>query len=300
AEVAQLQTRLKQKLALEAIRGDRALWKTLSDEDKAEVERRIQSLEGAIESLALSAYRHLALMREGGVEWRNLGIPTAGERRTLSERVRNYLKNEDILLNRLSPRLVLGKAVGDVDEKPVKDIVDAFARYPHLPMVESDSVVLDALARGVQEGLFGIRIGERTYYNEPVPVNKLEYDAVLIRDQGFGIRGDTGEQPSGIREQGLGVGDQATATPTPTPLPTTPQPLTPAYRRYALRATIPSAKASEFFTGVVAQIMRQAGVDFRFTVEFTVEGELPRNLVDISINETLKQIGAQVDREHKE
>ncbi|MEN3002288.1 MAG: hypothetical protein ABDI19_10685, partial [Armatimonadota bacterium] len=82
----------------------------------------------------------------------------------------------------------------------------------------------------------------------------------------------------------------------PPPPPPPPQ----GYRRYALRATIPSAKASEFFTGVVAQIMRQAGVDFRFTVEFEVQGELPRQLIDLTIRETLKQINAQVDHEQVE
>lgn len=298
-ETAQLQTRLKQKLALEAIKNDRTLWKSLSDEDKAEVERRIQMHSDGIASLALSAYRHLALMRERGVEWSNLGIPTAGERRTLSERVRHYLKNEDILLDRLSPRLVLEKAVGNADEKPVKDIVDAFYRYPQLPMVESDSVILDALARGVQEGLFGIRSGEREYYKELIPPAALEYDAMLVRE--VGIR----EEGLGIREERLGIETPIPNTQSLTPnaqsLTPTPQPLTPnSYRRYALRAAISSAKASEFVQGVIAQIMRQAGAEFRFTVEFEVKGELPRNLVDIAIHETLKQIGAQVDHEQKE
>lgn len=298
-EMAQLQSRLKQKLALEAIKNDRTLWKSLSDEDKAEVERRIQTLSYGISSLVLSVYRHLALMRERGVEWRNLGIPTAGERRTLSERVRQYLKNEDILLDRLSPRLVMEKAVGNADEKPIKDIVDAFYRYPHLPMIESDGVVLDALGRGVQEGLFGIRASERVYYKEPVPPTALEYDAVLvrevgIREQGLGIR----EEGLGIREEEVGIREQGLGSQSLTP--NSQSLIRDAYRRYALRAAIPSAKASELVTGVIAQIMRQAGAEFRFTVEFEVQGNLPRNLVDITIPETLKQIGAQVEHEQKE
>ncbi|MDW8052828.1 MAG: hypothetical protein RMJ83_10175, partial [Armatimonadota bacterium] len=260
----------------------------------------------------------------------------------------------DILLDRLSPRLVLEKAVGDANEKPVKDIVDAFYRYPHLPMVESDSVVLDALARGVQEGLFGIRIGERTYYNEPVSVNKLEYDAVLVHEpapppppdgkisaeaiaQLLPAEGDLSVRSAfeqlwnqfsgsyanregfaqafqvalqeGI-QRGLFVVEPGAVGETLNwailyergmlKRGKMPPPPPQVYRRYALRATIHSAKASDFFMGVIAQIMRQAGADFRFTVEFAVEGELPRNLVDISISETLKQIGAQVAYEHKE
>ncbi|GIV14562.1 MAG: hypothetical protein KatS3mg021_2844 [Fimbriimonadales bacterium] len=73
----------------------------------------------------------------------------------------------------------------------------------------------------------------------------------------------------------------------------------PSYRRYKLRASVPSAKTYELVQGVLTSLMRQ-GLNFRFTIELEVQGAIPKSLVDISIRETLNQIQAEVETEEKE
>ncbi|MFN4033719.1 MAG: DUF499 domain-containing protein, partial [Fimbriimonadales bacterium] len=301
AEMDALQKRVKQLLALRTVRADANLWQSLSEEDKAQLQNRLADAEGAVEELVIGAYRWLCLWREREIEWHNLGIPTAGDRRSLSERVRRYLEAEDLLLKAISPRMMLEKAVGNAEEKPLREIVDAFYRYTHLPMIVSDEVVFEALMRGVREGLFGVRSGEQVYYKQDMLRAVLDYDAILVRHP-------TVQEPSPAATQNqidrvnearggtLPIVDERPPD-EPPPAPPTPQ---TGYRRYALRAVIPSEKMSDFTSYIIAQIMRQTGLNFRITVEFKVEGELPRELVDLTIRETLRQINAEIHHEQEE
>jgi hypothetical protein len=97
--------------------------------------------------------------------------------------VREYLQSEDILLKRIPPQRLLDKTLRpDEKEKPVEEIVAAFLKYPHLPVLESEDTVRQSIQQGVQQGLFGVRSGERVYYKEAVPDSVLEYGAVLLRE----------------------------------------------------------------------------------------------------------------------
>jgi hypothetical protein len=181
-ELQQLQRRVKQLLALEAIQRDSKLMQSLSDEDKQTVINRIDDIQSALLQLVLSAYRHLAMWRENEVKWFDLGIPTTGKQETLSSRVVSHLRKEDLLVDRVSPQLVRDKVVGADTSKPLAEVVDAFYKYPSLPMVVSPRVVLEAIQRGVQEGLFAVQIGEQVYYKKPVSLSEGEYGAVVRTD----------------------------------------------------------------------------------------------------------------------
>jgi hypothetical protein len=125
---------------------------SLSDEDKQTVITRISDIRSALPQLVLSAYRHLAMWRENEVKWFDLGIPTTGKQETLSSRVVSHLRKEDLLVDRVSPQLVRDKVVGADTSKPLAEVVDAFYKYPSLPMVVSPRVVLEAIQRGCRKG----------------------------------------------------------------------------------------------------------------------------------------------------
>ncbi len=297
--LANLQNRVRERLAYERIKRERALWETLSDEDKNTVNRRIQDFLGSEQFQVLNAYRHVALLRDGRLDWRSLGTPTAGTRETLSQRVRQFLEHDDLLLKQISPRMILDKAVSaGTNEVSVKDIVDAFFRYTHLPMVENEQVVFQAIRRGVQEGAFAVRVGERVYYQQPIPMDALNYDATLLKEPPAGSAAEpTPEEAPPEREpaQPVAVNDGHQVELLPPPASTEQ----PSYRRYKLRASVPSAKTYELVQGVLTSLMRQ-GLNFRFTIELEVQGAIPKSLVDISIRETLNQIQAEVETEEKE
>jgi len=295
-ELEQLQRRVKQLLALKAIQDDSKLMQSLSDEDKQTVINRIGDIRSALPQLVLSAYRHLAMWRENEVKWFNLGIPTAGKQETLSSRVVSHLRKEELLVDRVSPQLVRNKVVGADTSKPLAEVMDAFYKYPSLPMVVSPRVVLEAIQRGVQEGLFAVQIGERVYFKEPVSLSEGEYGATVRTDYT-----PPAAQPS---EQAAPTTDEATPTPSrviengvellPPPAPTP----APTYRRYALRARFSTDKFSDVYSSIIKPIV-ETGRSFTFTLEFEVDGELPKQVVDMRVSESARQLG-QVEHEEKE
>jgi hypothetical protein len=300
-ELEQLQRRVKQLLALEAIQRDSKLMQSLSDEDKQTVINRIGDIRSALPQLVLSAYRHLAMWRENEVKWFNLGIPTAGKQETLAARVVSHLRKEDLLVNRVSPQLIRDKVVGADASKPLAEVVDAFYKYPSLPMVETPQVVVDAVQRGVQEGLFAVQIGERVYFKEPVSLGEGEYGATVRTDYTppaaeppeptASTTGGATPTPSRVTENG---GEVLPPPPVPRPASTP----APSYRRYALRARFSTDKFSEVFSSVIKPILDESGRSFTFTIEFEIDGELPKQLVDMRVSESARQLG-QVEREEK-
>jgi len=300
-ELEQLQRRVKQLLALEAIQDDSNLMQSLSDEDKQTVINRISDIPIALPQLVLSAYRHLAMWREKEVKWVNLGIPTAGKQETLAARVANLLRKEELLVDRVSPQLVRDKVVGADTSKPLAEVVDAFYKYPSLPMVETPQVVVEAVQRGVQEGLFAVQIGERVYFKEPVSLGEGEYGATVRTDYTppaaeppeptAPTYGDATPTPPRVIENGVELlPPPAASTSASTPAP--------RYRRYALRARFSTDKFSEVFSSVIKPLLDESGRSFTFTIEFEVDGELPKQLVDMRVSESARQLG-QVEREEK-
>lgn len=182
-EFATARQQVKRFLALRAIRDDKGLLRQLTDENKKWLESKLKNAESGIAFQILSSYRHLAKAGAEGVEWRDLGLPTVGEKQSLARRVREYLRAEDILLEKISPKRLLDMALrADEKEKPVEEIMEAFLKYPHLPMLENDLVVREAIVQGVNAGIFGVRSGTRVYFREPVPPSVVEYGAVLVRE----------------------------------------------------------------------------------------------------------------------
>jgi hypothetical protein len=300
-ELEQLQRRVKQLLALKAIQDDSNLMQSLSDEDKKTVINRISDIPSALPQLVLSAYRHLAMWRENEVKWVYLGIPTTGKQETLSSRVVSHLRKEYLLVDRVSPQLVRDKVVGADASKPLAEVVDAFYKYPSLPMVETPQVVVDAVQRGVQEGLFAVQIGERVYFKEPVSLSEGEYGATVRTDYTPPVAepseptaptyGDATPTPARVIENGVEL------LPSPAASASASAPA-PRYRRYALRARFSTDKFSEVFSSVIKPILDESGRSFTFTIEFEVDGELPKQLVDMRVSESARQLG-QVEREEK-
>lgn len=299
AEAAALRERVKRYLALRAIQDDTVLVRQLSEESRRTLASKVKDAEGGLPFQVLSVYRHLAKAGETGVEWLDLGLPTVGEKGPLARRVREYLKSQELLVDKLAPHRLLEKALRpDEQEKPLAEIVDAFLRYPHLPMLESEAVIASAVAQGVATGLFGVRVGEHVYIGEPVPGSSLDYGAVLLRKEAAeatrraeagegGPRGvgASDEQSSMVKEGSAGgTGVAATGT------------ATAAISALHLRAKVPWDKLSDFLRGVVLPL-RGDGADLEVEVTLNARcalGSIKTSTLEQKVTETLRQIGAEV------
>jgi len=49
-------------------------------------------------------------------------------------------------------------------------------------MLESATVVRDAIVQGVNTGIFGVRTSDKIYFKQPIPPSAVEYGAVLVRE----------------------------------------------------------------------------------------------------------------------
>lgn len=293
-ELAAARQHIKRYLAYCAIRDDKALVRQLSEENRKGLDSKLSDLDGGMAHRLLSAYRHLAKADEHGVRWLDMGLPIVGASSVLAHRVREYLHGEDMLLSKIAPRLILEKALRpEEDEKSLSEIHEAFLRYPNLPMLENKQVLLEAIAQGVEEGTFGVRIGERVFYREKLSLSDTDASAILVRWQGV-------SSPSPPETTRMGGGQ---AAPVPVVVESDRERTPPAMGttepvEYYLRAAIPWDKFSEFVRGVVMPL-RQDGAELKVEVilEARAEGGIKQSTLEQKVRETLRQIGATIREE---
>lgn len=298
AELEGARQKIRRFLACRAIYDDKALLRQLSEENKKELERRSKDGESGTVHHLLSAYRHLAKAGEQGAQWLDLGLPTMGMKLSLTTRVLSYLRSEDMLLSKISPRRVLEKTMREEEqEKPVEEIYEAFLKYPNLPILESKEVLLNAIVQGVQEGMFGVRIGDRVYYKEKVAPSLFDAEAVLLREERIPV------QPAA--EQSIETSlEQVSPAAIFEGREVLPQAITPPVKMiqtYKLEAFIPWDRLAAFVRGVVTPL-RQDGAELtvKVTLEARAEGGIRQTTLHQKVKETLLQIGAKIIEENTE
>lgn len=288
-ELASLRQKVRRLLALRSIRDDRELWARLSEENRRKVESDIKGLQDGIEFDLRSAYRHLAKASAEGVRWEDMGIPTVGEKGSLARRVREFLKDADLLAESIAPSQLLEKALKPEEEElPLSEVKDRFLRYPHLPMLAAPDVVDRAVQAGVRGGALAVRLNDRLYISE-APAT-WEAEAVVVRP----------EKAAAMRAEAAHEGPVATGGSTGSEETTTEEKTTTVERRgiarVRLRVELPWDKVSEFYRGV---IMPLKGDDADIQLEvylqaFSPQGSIKQATLDHKVRETLAQLGAQV------
>ncbi len=284
-------------LALRSIRNDRTLYAHLSEQNRHRLDELLRDADGGLTQKLLTAYRHLTKPGRQGPETYDLGIPTVGEA-TLAKRVYDYLKAQDLLLERIAPRHLL-TALAQVEmEKPLSEVYEAFLRYPHLRVLKGWEVLEDAVRRGVEEGEFGVRVGERYYFQEPLPMEVLG-DAVLVRKEavppkegeskgqeaGKGEEAPSDETPFGTKSldsgKGLGIGKTSDRV-----------------ENYDLKVKLPWNHLSDFLRGVLIPLQR-GGAEIELLIDLRAHFRdgIPRAILEQQVRETLKQLGADVVEE---
>jgi len=279
-------------LALKAIKADKEKMKTLTEEDKKRVDERLKDADSSLWFKAVSVYRYLAKGTREGFTTFDMGIPTVGEL-TISRRVKNHLKDEEILLEKLSPKALLEKTFSKDDEsKSLGDMLEAFFKYPELPMLESVDVLKSTVAQGVQTGLLGVKIGEKDIrYLKPVSKDELTEDTLILRPEvAKEMVKEAGEAPP---VPPTGPGAEVTG-----PTPPTPQ---GAIKRIRLKAKVPWDRLSDMLRGVLIPLNREgAQIFLEIKLEAQSDAGISRDVLDLKIKETLNQIGAEVIEEESE
>lgn len=300
---AGLERSLRRFIALQEIARDKSL--SLTPSAREEVQTKLKQAEKDLPFQMIAAYRHVGWYGNGAVIWRDIGLPTVGEK-SLSGWIFQSLKNEERVLSLITPKLILERAFReDEGEKSIQEIYELFLKTPGLPCLESENVLVEAVKQGVKNRLLGVRVGTTVYFDEAVP--DLPPDALVLRPEKAAAEkqaearvtadGETAGTVSGgmvyppeEERAGAGTGPVSTAKEDRAEFPT-PHRVT----RVAVKAAVPWDKLSHIVTGVIRPL-KGAGSDPEIIIEIKAESAagFDRTTLDSKVRETLQQLGAEI------
>lgn len=278
-------------LALQRIKEDESLFKSLSDENKKTLEKKLKEAENSIPFMILNAYRYLVKVREGEIVYHDIGIPTVGEKLLLSRRVKDYLRDQEMLLEKISPKYLLEKTFGEgEDRKPVKDIWEAFLKFSNLPLLEDETVLESAIIEGVRSKALGLLVGEKIYFGDEVSEIVGVEEAFVVRSEvATGLKAKELAKAVTVEEVGpVGVTKEEIKPPVLSPKVRT-------VKGIKITARIPWDKLSDFVSGVLAPL-RQEGAELDVKIELSAESKegIKKDTLELKTKETLNQIQADI------
>jgi hypothetical protein len=277
-------------LGLKMITSDKEILKTLTESDRDRAIQWFNERDSDAWFKVISAYRHLVRGSREGLKKFDLGIPAIGERPSLSMRVKHYLKDQEVLLDKLSPKVLLEMTFSEGDErKNLVEIWEAFLKYYELPLLENESVLKNTVVKGVEDGVVGILIGDKVYYNESISPPELSEDVILVRKE---VAAKMKEEMKGIKiEKETSLAEQEGVT-------VPPQASREALRTIIIEAEIPWDKLSDLIRGVFMPLNREgAMISLRMKIEASSETGISKDTLDLKVRETLRQIGAKIIEE---
>lgn len=309
---ASLERQLRRFLALHDISSDTNISLTASARD--ELRTKLEDVKKDLPYLIIAAYRHVAWRSNGDVIWRDMGLPTVGVKPSLSERVWQYLKDEEQILSSLTPKLILDRAFGkDELEKTLQDVYDIFLKTPGLPCLESEKILIEAVRQGVRTGLLGVRIDSKLYFRETPPdlslnttivrPEKAEEEKKKCTDIATGTGGTGGYTSTKgsdnkdivIKEDKIDNMDLGGKQILSGGAEGSRQAGSPKVKRISIKASIPWDKLSQIVTGVIRPL-KACGSEPEIIIEIKAEAEsgFDRNTLDSKVKETLQQLGSSI------
>ena len=278
---------IRRFLGLKMITSDKEILKTLTESDRDRAIQWFNDKDSEAWFKVISAYRHLVKGSKEGLKNFDLGIPAIGERPSLSMRVKHYLKDQEVLLDKLSPKALIEMTFSGGDErKNLVEIWEAFLKYYELPLLENESVLKNTVVKGVEDGVFGILISDKVYYEESISPPELSEDVILVRKE---VAAKMKEEMKGIKfEKETSLTEQEGVT-------VSPQVSREALQNIIIEAEVPWDKLSDLIRGVFMPLNREgARILLRMKIEASSERGISKDTLDLKVRETLRQIGAKI------
>jgi hypothetical protein len=280
-------------LALKAINEDKEIQKTLTEVDKEKANQKLKEIDSALWFKTISVYRYLIKGSKDGIKKFDLGIPSTGEKLSFTARVKNYLKDQEELIDKLSPKVLIERTFSEKDErKNLVEIWEAFLKYYELPMLEGEYVLKDTIVKGVKDGVFGLLMNDKVWYQEIVSIPEISNEIFVLRKEvALKMKGEVKEVVS--VEKALPTLPTETLAPKKVP--------EKALRRIVLKAKVPWDKLSDLMRGVFMPLNREgARISLEVKIEAHSEEGISKDTLDLKIKETLNQIGAKIIEEEAE
>jgi hypothetical protein len=291
-ELEGFKRKIRRFLALDAIKREKETIARLSEEDRERVGNKVDEADTEVSRMVLSVYRHIGKASREDVNVFDLGIPTIEKGLTLSKRVRDYLRDKEILLERISPEVMFEKTFSNEDErKTVGEVWEAFLKFSELPMLEGKHVLINAVIQGVRKGSFGLLIGDKVRYGdeEKLSSDEIVEEAFILKKEVAKKMKEDVSKPTIERQPGPPADEEETW-----------RPPSGVIRRIMLRADVPWDKLSDMVRGVFAPLSREgASISLEVKIEAESKQGIKRDTIDLKIKETLNQIGAKILEEKR-
>ncbi|GIV15264.1 MAG: hypothetical protein KatS3mg022_0699 [Armatimonadota bacterium] len=177
-----LRSALRRWLALQEVVQSPS-FKEMDKEDQEQVRDQLRDKEVEVEALLRQAYQDIYRPGDSGITPLSGISPEAIKAKTLDEFVKEALGKAGVLIERVAPQYLKEMLqLDDVREVPfsqVSNLLTGVAGQPVLP--NPQEAAHQAVREGVQQGLFGVRVGEQVFVNEEVPEEVLKRaDVVLV------------------------------------------------------------------------------------------------------------------------
>ena len=162
SEVSDASRRL---LALRNIDEDKATKRQLTEEQLKDLAGRLKEAEARLPA-ALGAVYHFVLVpaKNKALRCFDLGIAGYSGKTTLSSRVLDKLIDEQQILDKLDPGILIGDRFGlwpeDQEVIKVTTLAAYFTQLTHLPRLANADVIPECLAKGVHRNLFAYALGD--------------------------------------------------------------------------------------------------------------------------------------------
>ena len=164
-------------LALRSIDDHKPTKSQLTEDQMKDLAGRLKEAEARLPAALATAYRHI-LVPDKNKTIRCIDMGISIGKATLSQKVLDKLKDEQQILDKLDPAILIGERFGlwpqDQEMVNIKTLADYFTQLTHLPMLLGTGVLPDSFAKGVQRGLFGYALGDG---------NKKQFDTIHFNDK---------------------------------------------------------------------------------------------------------------------
>lgn len=283
---------LRKKMAWQKILNDRTL--KLTDSQRSEVVKAIKDSKRNERSQLRTYYRTVLLPDKGGVKEIDLGIPTYGEDKKLSEEVLERLKAEGEVLEKMAPLFISERYLTKNDYVETLNLWKSFLTTPGEPRA-SKGVVAQAIKEGVKSGLFGIGMLEN---GEPKCIKFKVVPEVYFSEKEIIVKKEL------CKEEEAPPSKVTTITPKPTPVTPTPPPIPKPpekfYSEVHLSFRVPKGKFSDVYRGVI-QPLERGFEETEIKIEIKAKkGGISKSEYEDTVKETLFQINAEIEEEKRE
>ncbi len=278
----------------------------LSEKNRKDLKDKWEAENQRLDEAIQSAWRYLGRPKAGvadEIEWENIGQQTVGTWEGFDARVRKYLQDKQLLSEKISPDNLRRRAMGDAAEKSVEELCNVFLNTPGMPILErTGEAIKAAIVEGIQKKKFGLRVGERIYFEERVGLDDISDEAVVLTAER--AKELLSQQVAEAGAEAILTPEAPTAPPAETarpernPLtggtgdqaPTAPQ---RRIKRFRLRVAIPFGRLGDFTSGVIKPLS-SAIKHLEIAVECESAEGIDESVLNLQVRETLNQIGAKV------